>query len=152
MSVEDAREFVEQTIAHLVYSSPPDAIDVVAAAIENEHGEFLVTQRPKGDPDEHAWEFPGGKIEPGESWSEALRREIDEELGLEVNPSRLLGTWLRHRGNDAFLIHLVGADLQHPIDSLTLTSHSAWMWVDEEKGEGLPWAGRDGEFFRHLYR
>jgi mutator protein MutT len=152
MPVEDARVFVEQTIAHLVFSSPPHAIDVVAAAIQNEHGAFLVTQRPKGDPDENAWEFPGGKIEPGESWSEALRREIEEELGLEVHPSRLLGTWLRRRGNDAFLIHLVDTDLQQPIESLSLTSHAAWKWVDEQEGDGLPWAGRDGEFFHHLNR
>ena len=39
-----------------------------------------------------------------------------------------------------------------PIDSLTLTSHSAWMWFDAKHGEELQWAGRDGEFFAHLNR
>ena len=61
----------------------------VAAAIllreENGHSEFLLAQRPKGKVYAGYWEFPGGKLEPGESLREALVREIQEELGVTIN-------------------------------------------------------------------
>lgn len=58
--------------------------DVVCAIIEkDEH--FLIAQRPSGHPLEHKWEFPGGKVNAGESEVEAITREILEELALDVN-------------------------------------------------------------------
>jgi 8-oxo-dGTP diphosphatase len=63
-------------------------IEVVAAAIVNPHGECLVTLRPDHVHQGGKWEFPGGKIEPGESPSEALARELHEELG--IVPSKAL--------------------------------------------------------------
>ena len=57
-------------------------IHVVAAIIENE-GKILATQRGYGE-FEGMWEFPGGKVEPGESSREALVREIQEELGADI--------------------------------------------------------------------
>ncbi len=61
----------------------------VAAAIllreENSHSEFLLAQRPEGKVYAGYWEFPGGKVEPGESLREALVREIQEELGVTID-------------------------------------------------------------------
>jgi 8-oxo-dGTP diphosphatase len=57
--------------------------DVAAAVIERP-GEFLLAQRPEGKPYAGYWEFPGGKIEPGEDPRAALDRELKEELGIEV--------------------------------------------------------------------
>ncbi len=57
--------------------------DVAAAVIERP-GEFLLAQRPEGKPYPGSWEFPGGKIEPGEDPRAALARELREELGIEV--------------------------------------------------------------------
>jgi 8-oxo-dGTP diphosphatase len=57
--------------------------DVAAAVIERP-GEFLLAQRPEGKPYPGYWEFPGGKIEPGEDPRAALARELREELGIEV--------------------------------------------------------------------
>jgi len=57
---------------------------VVTAAVVERGGRFLVTRRPGGVHLEGCWEFPGGKIEPGESYAESLRREIREELGVDV--------------------------------------------------------------------
>jgi 8-oxo-dGTP diphosphatase len=59
-------------------------VDVAAAVIERPDGSFLLTQRPQGKVYAGYWEFPGGKVEPGESSVEALKRELHEELGLEV--------------------------------------------------------------------
>jgi 8-oxo-dGTP diphosphatase len=55
---------------------------VVAAAIIEVDGAYFVTRRPRGVHLEGAWEFPGGKCEPGESLTACLAREIDEELGV----------------------------------------------------------------------
>lgn len=57
--------------------------DVAAAVIERP-GEFLLAQRPEGKPYSGYWEFPGGKIEPGEDPRAALVRELREEIGIEV--------------------------------------------------------------------
>ena len=65
------------------------AVAVVAAVIE-ENGAFLVTRRPEGAHLAGLWEFPGGKIDPGESHTDALRREIREELGADVAVHDLL--------------------------------------------------------------
>src|SRR5258706_15873315 len=58
--------------------------EVAAAVIERPGGTFLLAQRPKGKPYPGYWEFPGGKIEPGEDARAALTRELREELGIEV--------------------------------------------------------------------
>ena len=65
-------------------SRPSDRIEVAAAVIVNERGEFLLAQRPHGKVYAGYWEFPGGKFEPGEDGFSAVRRELHEELGIEV--------------------------------------------------------------------
>jgi 8-oxo-dGTP diphosphatase len=65
-------------------------VQVVAAVLYDEQGRVLVTQRPAGKALAGLWEFPGGKLEPGESAEQALRRELREELGIEVQASRPL--------------------------------------------------------------
>ena len=59
-------------------------IEVAAAVIENARGEFLLAQRPAGKVYAGYWEFPGGKVEPRETACDALKRELHEELGLDV--------------------------------------------------------------------
>lgn len=59
-------------------------IEVAAAVIQRPDGAFLLAQRPHGKVYAGYWEFPGGKIEPGEAPEEALRRELREELGIEA--------------------------------------------------------------------
>ncbi len=60
-------------------------IDVAVAVIINAKGEFVLAQRPPGKPYAGYWEFPGGKLEAGETPEEALARELREELGICVN-------------------------------------------------------------------
>lgn len=58
--------------------------EVAAGIVFNEKGEFLLAQRPMGKSYAGHWEFPGGKLEAGESAQEALERELKEELGISV--------------------------------------------------------------------
>ncbi|HEV7463600.1 MAG TPA: 8-oxo-dGTP diphosphatase MutT [Methyloceanibacter sp.] len=57
---------------------------VAACALLNEEGAVLIARRPLGRPLAGLWEFPGGKVEPGEEPEEALIRELAEELGIEI--------------------------------------------------------------------
>jgi 8-oxo-dGTP diphosphatase len=62
----------------------------VAAAVVWRGGKLLLTRRPPGGPHGLRWEFPGGKLEAGESFESALRRELREELGVGATPLELL--------------------------------------------------------------
>ena len=64
------------------------AIRVVAAVIYDGLSRVLVAQRPAGKPLAGYWEFPGGKVEAGESDADALRRELREELGVQMGAAR----------------------------------------------------------------
>ena len=59
-------------------------VDVAVGVLINAQGEFLLTSRPQGKVYAGYWEFPGGKLEPSESVEAALRRELHEELGIEI--------------------------------------------------------------------
>lgn len=64
--------------------APRQRVEVVAAVIYNNTGQFLLAQRPVGKAYAGYWEFPGGKVEAGESADTAIRRELHEELGINV--------------------------------------------------------------------
>ena len=63
---------------------------LVVAAVVRRGGRILITRRHPGGPLGGLWEFPGGKVEPGESEPEALRRELVEELGCDISVGPLL--------------------------------------------------------------
>ncbi|MBN1907509.1 MAG: 8-oxo-dGTP diphosphatase MutT [Deltaproteobacteria bacterium] len=65
---------------------------VVTAAIIRHDGKILITERPGGRHLEGLWEFPGGKKEAGEGLEECVKREIREEIGIDINPYELLLT------------------------------------------------------------
>jgi 8-oxo-dGTP diphosphatase len=69
-------------------------VEVAAAVIQRPDGSFLLGQRPEGKVYAGYWEFPGGKVEPGERPADGLARELDEELGIEV---RLAYPWITRR-------------------------------------------------------
>ena len=77
--------------AHVPPHAPVAARRIeVAAAVIRRDGRVLLTQRPPGGPLGLQWEFPGGKIEPGETASHAIVREIREELGVTATPRQVL--------------------------------------------------------------
>jgi 8-oxo-dGTP diphosphatase len=64
-----------------------EAIDVAVGVLIDSDGRFLLTSRPAGKVYAGYWEFPGGKLEAGESVEAALRRELHEELGIVIGPA-----------------------------------------------------------------
>lgn len=78
-------------------------IPVACGVLVNDRGEVLIAQRPEGKIAAGKWEFPGGKIEPGESPEQSLRRELDEELAVRVVKARPL-IRIRHAYSDRTVI------------------------------------------------
>ena len=64
-------------------------VDVAVGILINAHDQFLLTSRPPGKVYEGYWEFPGGKLEAGETVAQALTRELHEELGLRIGEVQL---------------------------------------------------------------
>lgn len=64
--------------------SSPAPIDVAVGILVKPNGDVLLAQRPEGKPYAGYWEFPGGKVEPGEPIVDALKREFLEELGVNI--------------------------------------------------------------------
>jgi 8-oxo-dGTP diphosphatase len=115
---------------------------VVAAIIEN-NGKFLCVQRDKSKFDyiSYKYEFPGGKIEIGETPEKALTREISEELNIDITVGDLFVT-IEHQYPDfaltmqAFLCHANSFTLK-------LTEHIDYKWLKADELDLLDWAGAD---------
>lgn len=119
-------------------------VRVVAAVIKavNDKGEDIIfaTQRGYGDL-KGGWEFPGGKIEEGETPKEALRREIMEELETEIRVGDLIDTIeydypTFHLSMDCFWAEIVSGNL-------TLKEHEAARWLTKETLDSVDWLPAD---------
>ncbi|MEM0986201.1 MAG: (deoxy)nucleoside triphosphate pyrophosphohydrolase [Pseudomonadota bacterium] len=75
---------------------------VVAAALFDGDGRILLAQRPKGKSMAGLWEFPGGKVDPGETPEAALVRELEEELAIKVEQPALVPMTFASHGYDDF--------------------------------------------------
>lgn len=109
---------------------------VVAAVIRDHRGRILVTRRPSGTHMAGLWEFPGGKIEDGESPEEALGRELTEELGIEADVGRPL-TFAVHREEDLEILLLFYEAAIGSGEPVSLEGQEI-RWVSPEELDLLP--------------
>ena len=116
-------------------------IDVVAAIIYKD-GAYFATQRGYGE-FEGMWEFPGGKIEPGESRESALRREIQEELGIDITIDKFLCT----TDYDYPSFHLTMHCYLWSVESgmIELREHKSARWLTVESLDSVEWLPADME-------
>jgi A/G-specific adenine glycosylase len=77
----------------------------VVAAVFAERGRFLITQRPAGKMLAGLWEFPGGKVEKGENFEQSLKREIMEELAIEIQVGKEIGAYKHAYTHFSVLVH-----------------------------------------------
>ena len=117
-------------------------IEVVAAVIFRE-GRVLCVQRPENAREYVSlkWEFPGGKIEPGENREQALRREIREELDVEIENLEYFMT-VEHTYPDFHLVmHSYTCSIAKGVP--VLKEHVALKWLRVEELDQLDWAAAD---------
>lgn len=114
-------------------------IEVVAAIILRD-GQVFATQRGYGE-FQGWWEFPGGKIESGESPKEALKREIREELDAEIEVGELLQTVEWDYPNFHLTMHCFICSLIS--ESLHLNEHEAATWLSSETLRSVKWLPAD---------
>ena len=115
-------------------------IEVVAAIIHDGEGRIFATQRGYGEWKDW-WEFPGGKMEAGETPEEALVREIREELSAEISVDEFLCTVEYdypqfHLTMHCFLCSLIG-------EALHLNEHEAARWLTKEQLDSVDWLPAD---------
>ena len=115
-------------------------IEVVAAIIHDAEGRIFATQRGYGDWKDW-WEFPGGKIEPGETAEQALHREIWEELETRIIIGELLHTIEWDYPKFHLTMHCFFCTLES--GSLTLLEHEAARWLAPNELDSVQWLPAD---------
>ena len=115
-------------------------IEVVAAIISDEQGRIFTTQRGYGEWKDW-WEFPGGKMEAGETPQQALRREIHEELDAEIEIGPLLRTIDYDYPDFHLTMHCFRCTLA--TDRLTLLEHEAAKWLAPSELHSVRWLPAD---------
>ena len=121
-------------------------IEVVAAIIYK-NGAYFATQRGYGE-FEGMWEFPGGKIEPGETAESALKREIQEELGIDITVDKFLCTTdydypSFHLTMHCYLCRIISGEIE-------LREHKSARWLTAETLDNMEWLPADKEVVEKL--
>ena len=121
-------------------------IEVVAAIIRKE-GRIFATQRGYGEWKDW-WEFPGGKMEPGETPEEALKREIREELSTEIRVDDLLCTVEYDYPKFHLTLHCYLCSLV--TEALHLNEHEAARWLANDELDSVKWLPADREVIEKI--
>ncbi len=144
MQITAARNLTDYEMKHIsaggIIPEEKPVLQVVGAAIINERDELLCAQRGRG-PLIGKWEFPGGKVEKGETDQEALAREIKEELGIEVEVSDFIDESCDE--NKDQIINLKVYKCKQVSGVINDSEHQSLKWMKKEDIESLDWAEAD---------
>ncbi len=121
-------------------------IEVVAAIIRKDD-KIFATQRGYGD-FKDGWEFPGGKVEPGETPEAALKREIREELSAAINVDSFVCTVDYDYPKFHLTMHCYYCSLLD--DALHLNEHEAAKWLTKEQLDSVDWLPADLEVVKDI--
>lgn len=116
-------------------------VEVVAAVIENENNEILCALRSPIMTLPNMWEFPGGKVEEGESLYTAIEREIKEELKCSIKAIEIIGE-NRHE-YEKIIVNLTAIKCNLVEGESVADEHSKLIYLNKENLESLVWAPAD---------
>lgn len=122
----------------------------VTCALIRQDGRTLAVQRSEHMPHPLKWEFPGGKIMTGESPEKCIKREIREELGVEIRVEALLPTVVHTYGDR--MIRLIPFVCSLVSGEIHLTEHTAWTWMSDPELEQADLLEADRRLLSKLQR
>ena len=128
----------------------PLVIEVAAGLIRDERGRYLITQRRKGSHLAGLWEFPGGKLEAGETPAAGLRRELTEELSATFAVGDLVETVRWEYPDRTVVLHFFDCRLES--GEIVPTEQQAMEWVEAPRLGGYDFPPADRELIQRLAR
>jgi 8-oxo-dGTP diphosphatase len=120
----------------------------VTAAILERDGKIIIAQRKSSDHLSGKWEFPGGKIEAGETPEECLARELKEEFDIDVTVGEYLGSHVHHY--DHISIKLMAFRASWLSGAITMNDHKAYRWITIDELGKFDFASADVPFVEML--
>ena len=114
---------------------------VSAAALVDVDGRVLICQRPEGKQLAGLWEFPGGKVEPGETVVEALKREVKHRVGVEILPGAQISSVAHAYEHYTVELHLY--DCRITLGEPAAVNVQQFRWVESAEFEDLPFTPAD---------
>lgn len=109
----------------------------VSAAVIVKDGKVLLAKRAEGTPLAGLWEFPGGKVEKGEDFFSCIKRELKEELGLNINPKRILQVIEEDQNKQIIEIAFIECNIEGALPPPESTS-ICWVTLDELLSVEMP--------------
>ena len=128
----------------------PLVVEVAAGLIRDAEGRYLITQRRRGSHLEGLWEFPGGKLEPGETPVAGLRRELTEELSATFAVGDLVETVRWEYPDRVVVLHFF--DCRLASGTITPCEEQAMAWVEPARLAQYAFPPADRELIDRLAR
>lgn len=127
-------------------------IVVSTGALINETHQILYTQRPEGKMMAGLWEFPGGKVEPGETAEKALKRELMEELSIQVDVQNLIPLTFASQEYDDFIMIMPLFVCYKWVGPIIPNEGQNYAWVNLENLRDYPMPPADEPLLNHILK